>query len=342
VLIGTAILGYACVVAFVRSNDDIVFVLSLLAAGLALQSLLVIAAVPSGGSLTLGPVQIKPFFERAGGSFGSANVLASFVTLGLASSLSLIAMRVSTLKTMLGWAATALGVVALLLTQSRGGWIGSGIALTIFTLAALKRKWISKKMLLTWGIAGGAALGIFGAAVLTRLSEFNNSAALARLPLNRLALGVIADHPILGSGANNFAAAMSSHLTVDYSTAWISTVHNKYLLVWAETGLLGLGSFLAFMGGVLWCGRLLWKSTDPLLSPLGAAVTAAFAGTMAHMAVEIFHARVQYQMIWIVAATVHAALMVERNARQMGASTFDQLTDATGPPLREVGIQPNP
>lgn len=311
-LVGQAMLGYVCVVATLRNRRDVIFGISLMAAGLAIQSALVLAAVPFGGSLTIGLINVTEFFDRAAGSFGSANVLASFVTLSLAPALALIVMQVEPWRRLLGWTALGLASATLVLTESRGGWIGAAVALGVFAVGARRRHWLSRRIMVGASILGAAGAVLFGARLLERLGQFGNEAAQARLPLNRLALSIIGDNPIFGAGANNFAAAMRTHLTIDYSNDWISTVHNKYLLVWAETGLVGLISFFAVVGGIVWCGWLLWKMRETVFSPFGLAVVGSVLGTMAHMLVELFHARVQYQALWLIAGLAQCALLVAR------------------------------
>jgi O-antigen ligase len=53
------------------------------------------------------------------------------------------------------------------------------------------------------------------------------------------------DHPLLGVGLNNFTVAMDEYGQVSGWTRFLQPVHNVYLLVAAETGLVG---FIAFIG----------------------------------------------------------------------------------------------
>jgi O-antigen ligase len=224
------------------------------------------------------PIAVRLVHGRAGGTFGSPNVLGSYITFMLAPTMALIAMRISRLHSALAWLALLLGGMALILSESRGAWIGSAIAFAVFVPVGLRRKWLSTRLVVGLMAAGVAAMAAFGPIILKRLAAFDNAAAQARFPLYRLAWGVIRENPVLGVGANNFATAMSNHLTVDFSTAWISTVHNKYLLVWSETGLIGLLAFGAFLAGVLWCGLRLGRMVGAPLSPFGIAVIGSVFG----------------------------------------------------------------
>jgi putative inorganic carbon (hco3(-)) transporter len=321
VLLAQAIVAYLCLVTMARTRADVTMLLTLLTAGLLVQSLLVLGAMALGGEFVMEPIAVRLVHGRAGGTFGSPNVLGSYITFMLAPTMALIAMRISRLHSALAWLALLLGGMALILSESRGAWIGSAIAFAVFVPVGLRRKWLSTRLVVGLMAAGVAAMAAFGPIILNRLAAFDNAAAQARFPLNRLAWGVIRENPVLGVGANNFATAMSNHLTVDFSTAWISTVHNKYLLVWSETGLIGLLAFGAFLAGVLWCGLRLGRMVEAPLSPFGIAVIGSFLGVMFHMLVELFHGRIQIQVLWVMAAVVQTALAVELAQESTDAST---------------------
>lgn len=68
---------------------------------------------------------------------------------------------------------------------------------------------------------------------------------------------------------------------------FLFSVHNKYLLVWAETGSLGLMAYLAFLFGALRKGWQCWKLPDAALATLGLALTAGLARHMLPMTVEV-------------------------------------------------------
>ena len=87
---------------------------------------------------------------------------------------------------------------------------------------------------------------------------------------------------------------------------WVFTVHNKYLLVWAETGIPGMVTFLVFLMTTLRRGWRVWTAGDAFLAPLALAFTAAVVGHMIHMSADLFSGRFQLQLLWLVAALIHA------------------------------------
>jgi O-antigen ligase len=87
---------------------------------------------------------------------------------------------------------------------------------------------------------------------------------------------------------------------------FLFVVHNKYLLVWAETGIVGLLAFLGFLFATVHRGWQGWRFRDRLLSPLALGLTVAIAGQMVHMFFDVFHSRPQVQTLWLAAALVFA------------------------------------
>ena len=83
-------------------------------------------------------------------------------------------------------------------------------------------------------------------------------------------------------------------------------MHNKYLLVCAETG---IGGLLAFIGFLMVTIRRLWqcwKRHDHLLSPLALGFMAGTLGMMADMLVEVYRGRPVMQALFLIAGLATA------------------------------------
>src|SRR5438270_12380696 len=98
-----------------------------------------------------------------------------------------------------------------------------------------------------------------------------------------LAFRMIADHPILRVGANNFSLAMLAYLTSEFRNGFLYAVHNKYLLIWTGTGIGGLLAYLGLLTGALRRGWKCWQQNNGFLSMLARPVTAAISGPRMHM-----------------------------------------------------------
>jgi O-antigen ligase len=163
-------------------------------------------------------------------------------------------------------------------------------------------------------IVVGALLAVlFQNAITARLSTnvANERAAYSRVPLVHLAFRMIEENPVRGVGANNFVLRMEDYVTQDTRNEWLSTVHNKYLLVWSETGTPAFCAFLWFLVITFRRGWQCWlQSYDSLLAFLGLGLTAAVLGFSIHMLVDAFNG--YPDMLWVlaalVAATYHTAM----------------------------------
>jgi O-antigen ligase len=232
----------------------------------------------------------------------------------LAPALSVVITSLDRRYKMLAIVAFGLGAAGLLLTASRGGWLGFALSIALLCVAALQRGWLSPRVILTMAIAAAVLSLLFGTTVLARLTGDDAGAAASRIPLAQIALRIIRDHPLLGVGVNNYTTVLETYITAEHLDVYRFTVHNKYLLVWAETGLIGLVTFLGFLFALILRGWKVWMRRDRLLSPLALGFAVAVVGQMAHMFFDIFHGRPQLQMLWIVAGLVTAMYFMDRSA----------------------------
>ena len=223
-------------------------------------------------------------------------------------------------------AATGAGVVALVLTYSRGGWLAAVVAALFVTIVAVHR-----------GDVPGGRVAAAGAVVLLLLVPFHGGIEAriagqtrgvtysqnARLPLIKLAWKIIQDRPILGVGANNFAPAVSRYAGPEFTRAWLRSVHSLYFLVWAEAGFGALLALLWFLGSSLRRGWQAFARAGPL-SPLALGLTASILSAMVTMGVERFIARPLVELLWLVAALLVA---VDALGRSTELDSTAQRTD---------------
>jgi len=306
VLLFQAILLFIYIVHAIRTREELTFLITVLLAALVAESLIMIGLYLIGESFQVGIVEarIDPS-GRVSGTIGSPNTAASFLIMLLAPSLGLFLARVNNWQKMLGIVAFSLGSIALLVTFSRGGLFGFLFSMLVFTIFAWRRGLIRIKFPFLIAVIVFVSIFVLREQIFSRFTN-DLDAAYSRIPLVNLALQMIQDNSILGVGANNFAVELPNYITPDFGFDWITTVHNKYLLVWSETGLIGLITFLWFLFSSLRRGYRLLLENDPLLSPLALGFTAATAGFMMHMLFDLFHSRPQTQILWIAAGILAA------------------------------------
>ena len=308
-------LVYLYVANTVRNRQDILFVVSVLLIGGLVESVVIILLrFTNAESTVLGPVHIfteastKGEWIRVGGTIGVPNIAGAYLSILLAIAAGLLFSNLGRAYKWLAVALLGLGEVALIFTFSRGAWIALVVAIGGLGLVVWRQRRLSFRV----PIAIFAILMLlyfpFHDAISARLFGDDNGSAESRIPLMNLASRIIGDNPVLGVGANNFTVAMENYLTPEFRNGrtFLFAVHNKYLLVWAETGIGGLLAFLAFLLGSLRRGWQCWNFQDRLLSPLALGLTAGIAGHMVHLTVDHFRSRPTQQLLWLVAGLLVA------------------------------------
>lgn len=298
---------YIYIIATVRTREEVMFIVTLLLVGLLAESLIMIGLRVAGRSFTIAGVLARiDESGRVGGTVGSPNGAASYLSLFLPLAASCLLARLGRGYKLLAALAFCGGAMALALTLSRGGWVAFVIAMTLLYLAAWRRGRLSLAAPIIAIVAALLIWGLFQEAIAARLVGDDASPPEARLYMMKLAWKMIQDNPMLGVGANNFAIMIPRYASPEFSGEWLHVVHNKYLLVWSETGIGALIAFLLFLTATIRRGLQGWKLNDQLLSPLALGLTAGIVGQMGHMFVDIFHSRAQVESLWVVAALLVA------------------------------------
>jgi len=179
---------------------------------------------------------------------------------------------------------TLLSVFALFSTYGRGPWISVIIALGLITLFSFLNK--KHRPRVKWAIGliivFGFAFGVkYTPVIIDQFGPQRQAAADVRKDEWRTALRVIKNNLIWGTGPGNY-----ENLSVNYVTAeevegffgWqiAEMVHNSYLLVTAETGILG---GILFVSWFLLIFKQTWKTAKlqiPYFRNLGIGIGAGF------------------------------------------------------------------
>lgn len=147
----------------------------------------------------------------------------------------------------LGLVGALLGTVALVMTYSRAGWIGLAVAALLFIFL-----W-NRKLLPAVILLGVAAIPFLPDTVLMRLTTIFNmsdTSTSSRFPLYEAAMRLLWHRPLQGAGLGSDAVRSAvADLNLYHGKAPFVHCHNVYLQMWAETGILGL---LSFIGAVGW------------------------------------------------------------------------------------------
>jgi len=136
-------------------------------------------------------------------------------------------------------------ILALLLTYSRGAWLGWSAAMFFFGVAT--RQWKCLMVTLVVAATCVAALPSLRQRVVSVARPYSDLAIGERLQVLKGAIRLGMDHPILGVGYGR--GRLKQELRRSYQDEFSKDIpiwhaHNVYAELLAETGLLGLGAFI--------------------------------------------------------------------------------------------------
>lgn len=308
-LLAQMLLLFVVLTAAAPGRGDVTFVVSVLLASVVVQGAVTVVSGfahttfdVAGVSNAVDESYRHGALWRTGGTIGSPNAAAAYFAMLLPPAAALVLTQRRSWLTWLATAALVAGAAGLIVTRSRGGLLATAVALAVVLIVLYAERALTaraaRNVVLGALVLVPLTLALFG----SRLHA--DEAATSRFPLNTIALRMVADEPIVGVGPNHFALALPRYATAEFAREWLYTVHNKYLLVASESGLLALAAFLAFLAVALRRARRAFRRFDGLTATLALGFGAALVGQLVHMGVDVFNARPNVQLLWIVVALV--------------------------------------
>jgi len=175
--------------------------------------------------------------------FDNPNAFAHVLVLLIPLGIGLMLVSKSWMGRLFAAASALTGIVSLGLTYSRAGWIGFAIAMLIFVFL-----W-RKKLIPILIFLCAAGIPLLPDTITSRLMtifDTSDTSTTSRFPLYQAGLRLIKSSPILGAGLGTEAVKQYISENDLYSgTAYLVHLHDIFLEVWAETGLLGIVTFVA-------------------------------------------------------------------------------------------------
>ena len=283
-----------------RSVNDIRFVAWALLATVAFEGAVTIAQMATGRPLGigfLGETQVRVShgmrYARVGGTLGHPNELAMYLELVLPLCAGIFVSAQRQRDRFFAAGGFGLGLIALVMTGSRGAWIGFFFSMALFVYIILKRKLIEFKKIVIPIVLVFLIMCIvtvsFWATLERRFTGDDHGSAIGRIPLIQVALRVIKAYPIGGVGLNNYAVVMKDYDNTIMGRMFTSLqrpVHNMYLLITAETGILGFAGFIWFLVAILLTAQKAVRRSDFRLSLVGVGLLSGFVAFMIHGLVD--------------------------------------------------------
>ncbi len=212
--------------------------------------------------------QSGEFTRRIGALFGHSNLLAIYLAMMLPIAITTLFTRISPFYKVIVGGIIVMGLIVLVLTLSRSGWISFAVAFaTLMTLSfvnpQVRQKFIFIKVTMLASVVT-VAVALSGP-IAKRIFESGGGAVDFRWEWMAVSWEMIKTEPIFGFGLNTFVFRMPEF--TDYGSAGgvmenfaasLPVVHNIYLLVWVEQGTIGLIFYLALNAYLMVLG---WRNT---------------------------------------------------------------------------------
>jgi O-antigen ligase len=237
-------------------------------------SSLIVAGYGVLQSLGLDPLRwgALPFeVNRAFSTFGNPDLLGGFLVFPLTVALGMALSETNVGWRMFYWFTFLITVWAWIAAFVRGAWIGGGVALIVFVIAAV----ISRVKLneVDWtfiGLTGVAGTGLVYKSLSNPNAVMNvwerlisifkmEGSALTRFEIWQAAIDAVKARPLFGFGADTFRLVFPKYKPLAYvkDAGYLSVadnVHNYPLQLMAGIGIIGFALLYGLFGWALWLG----------------------------------------------------------------------------------------
>jgi putative inorganic carbon (HCO3(-)) transporter len=329
---------------YLRSRQDVRLVLQVILVTVVAQGVLAIGQWATQSSFGLGFLGEASFWSvlygttaigRSGGTMGHPNALAHFFEMLTPIALAYVFVQTSRRLKALAIVAVAVGVVGTFLTFSRAGWAAILIGLVLVLVFQARRRVPVAKILavlLVLALVTGVMAIAFESLVALRLNDYGGTSWTFRFVTYGTALAVMKANPIFGVGANNYDVAVAKYIPPGLPRYRVEQasgiVHNVLLLYGAETGIVGLLSFLGVLLAVALLAQRVIRSGNPVLMPATAGILAGILALLAHGQLSwLFRYDPVFTIFWFLVGVL-ASIDQQSKMEDEGLSGRDRDTQA--------------
>lgn len=258
---------------------------------------------------------VEGYRARWVGVFADPNHMAMNLGLVVPLAVAFLARRES------GWVlralcavAAALAVMSIVLSHSRGGFIGLSVAMGVWAIREKRRI-----QAVVVGVVLVVGLVVFAPESFWQRNEtvtsfHEDASAMGRIHAWQVTSRISLDRPLLGVGAGAFRFAWPLYAPPEATTAFVA--HNIFLDVIGELGFVGLLLFLVFAGGAT--GGAFASSKDSQMGWLGRALAASMAG---YLVCDLFSGYIVSAHLYVLfglAASAHRIALARERAAAVG------------------------
>lgn len=273
-------------------------------------------------------------FMRAYGTFEQPNPYGGYLGLVLPLAYSLAwakGERRPYLLIALAMTGFVLMLAALLMTWSRGAWLGFMAAFIVMNAVRSRRAaaLFALALVLLSLVIGMGGLQLVPEAITQRFLDFlpflsgvdirrveitpANFAVIERLAHWQAGWDMFSEHPWLGVGIGNYEPVYPAY-ALPYWDAPLGHAHNYYLNIAAEAGLVGLSAYLILWTAVFWQA---WRAVRRT-SGYWQGVAVGILGILTHLAVHNFFDNLYVHGMYVHIAILLGLIFVAAPGRAMG------------------------
>jgi O-antigen ligase len=197
---------------------------------------------------------------------------------------------------------TIIGIMGLVVTFTRSGWLSFSIS-SIFAMGIIVFSWKQGRFFLIFFVIFLAVSVLNPKAIhyiYDRFAEAPSELLETRFDQYRTALGVWGQNILFGCGTANFKHALDDPKSRIFGSIEAYFLHNTYLTIAAETGLVGLISFYGIIFfAIIRCWKVL-KCEDLLIRGLALSIITALLGFLLDgLTGPMFKQPVPFAQLWI-------------------------------------------
>jgi O-antigen ligase len=316
--LATAVLVFFLVLTFCTEPKHVRWLMTAFVIGAVLS---ILSGAITGGLQTSSAATTASSSEgRLQGGTSDPNYLAAAIVPAMIFAGALASRRGLPLVRFLFMAAAAVLAFGLAATESRGGFL----AVTIVSIAALAT-WKGRRRAIAAFIGvfilGAAAWFIASPSSWHRVTHADDGGS-GRADIWQVAWRVVEAHPVVGVGLAQFPVVSPNYILrpgalsrADLLVGKKIVVHNAYLQLWVETGIVGLLLLLAVAAAAILASRAALlrfdARGDPELATLARAVALALVGALA---ASFFLSNIDDQRLWVLLALGPVLLGIAQRA----------------------------
>jgi len=205
-----------------------------------------------------------------------------------------------------------IGCTALILTFSRSGFVGLLFGIGVALFLAQRRNLLSRLQLTRLVVVAIICFCILSPIVYNHLTLRPESFRF-RFGLLETGIEILLKQPIFGVGLNNSSIADERFQPKRYTDGtWeVEVIHNHYLIIAIETGMVGFVLYFSFFGLIM---RRAWqcaKSPDQFIATFSLGMLGSLASIALHNMGDPFGGHTLHAMLWLYAGLILALQRID-------------------------------